>query len=143
MSARPLPEPVRGGFGLARVRRGRAAEVSSGRMAPQNDRRPSFEDFDARLRRLRGEPEPGAGEREEEDRRGLWSGVQAGIEVVVALAVGVGIGWGLDTWLGTMPLFLVVFFFLGGAAGVLNAYRTLNRVGMAGGGGEERPGSGP
>ncbi|HEX2219843.1 MAG TPA: AtpZ/AtpI family protein [Gemmatimonadales bacterium] len=117
-------------------------------MAPQNDRRPSFEDFDARLRRLRGEPELGAGERDEEDRRrGLWSGVQAGIEVVVALAVGVGIGWGLDTWLGTMPLFLVAFFFLGGAAGVLNAYRTLNRVGMAGSGGEEerrreRPGSG-
>jgi ATP synthase protein I len=113
-------------------------------MAPQNDRRPSFEDFDARLRRLRGEP--GAEAREEEDRRGgLWSGVQAGIEVVVALAIGVGIGWGLDTWLGTMPLFLVLFFFLGGAAGVLNAYRTLNRVGMAGGGERQRgrPGSGP
>ncbi len=109
-------------------------------MAPQNDRRPSFEDFDARLRRLRGEPEPGAEAREEDRRGGLWSGVQAGIEVVVALAIGVGIGWGLDTWLGTMPLFLVVFFFLGAAAGVLNAYRTLNRVGMAGTGERREPG---
>ncbi len=111
----------------------------------QNDRRPSFEDFDARLRRLRGDPDRAEAEQREEDRRGgRWAGVQAGIEVVVALAVGVGIGWGLDVWLNTMPLFLVVFFFLGGAAGVLNAYRTLNRIGMAGDGQQrERPGPSP
>jgi F0F1-type ATP synthase assembly protein I len=38
-----------------------------------------------------------------------------------------------------MPLFLVVFFMLGAAAGVLNAYRTLRRVGMLDGG--DRSGS--
>jgi ATP synthase protein I len=112
---------------------------------PQDDRRTSFEDFDARMRRLRGAPEPGDGGaaagRSGDGRRGggAWTGVQAGIEIVVALAVGVGIGWGLDRWLGTMPLFLVVFFMLGAAAGVLNAYRTLRRVGMLDGG--DRSGS--
>ena len=111
---------------------------------PQDDRRTSFEDFDARMRRLRGEPEPGDGGaagQPEGGRRGggAWTGVQAGIEIVVALAVGVGIGWGLDRWLDTMPLFLVVFFMLGAAAGVLNAYRTLRRVGMLDGG--DRSGS--
>ena len=113
----------------------------------QDDRgRSPFADFDERLRRLRGDGQAGAaaGGGQEEDRRGgRWTGVQAGIEVVVALAVGVGVGWGLDTWLDTMPLFLVVFFFLGAAAGVLNAYRTLNRVGMADGEAGRGPGSGP
>jgi len=34
--------------------------------------------------------------------------------------VGVGIGYLLDTWLDTKPWFLVGFFFVGAAAGVLN-----------------------
>ena len=38
------------------------------------------------------------------------------------------LGWALDRWLGTMPLFLIVFFMLGAAAGVLNAYRHLRRM---------------
>ena len=45
------------------------------------------------------------------------------VEIVVALAVLAGIGWLLDSWLGTGPLFLVVFFFLGAGVGMWNAYR--------------------
>jgi ATP synthase protein I len=45
------------------------------------------------------------------------------VELVSALAVAVAIGWGLDRWLHTMPLFLVIFVLLGGAAGVLNVWR--------------------
>jgi len=33
------------------------------------------------------------------------------------------LGFWLDKWLGTMPLFLIVFFFLGFAAGFMNIYR--------------------
>ncbi|HET6522623.1 MAG TPA: AtpZ/AtpI family protein [Geminicoccaceae bacterium] len=118
---------------------------------PQDDdrRRTSFDDFDARMRRLRGGPPPGGdGAAAEEGRggrrgSGAWTGVQAGIEIVVALAVGVGIGWALDRWLGTMPLFLVAFFMLGAAAGVLNAYRTLNRVNRLDGGDRSAPSEPP
>ena len=38
------------------------------------------------------------------------------------------IGWGLDYWLETGPLFLILFFMLGAAAGVLNAWRFLRRM---------------
>ena len=40
------------------------------------------------------------------------------IELVAGLGIGFGIGYGLDTLLGTMPIFLVLFIFLGLAAGV-------------------------
>ncbi|MCS6931601.1 MAG: AtpZ/AtpI family protein [Acetobacteraceae bacterium] len=53
-------------------------------------------------------------------------GFRAGVEVVSALIVGVGIGWLLDRWLGTFPWLFLVFFLIGGAAGVLNVYRLFN-----------------
>ncbi|GKY88243.1 AtpZ/AtpI family protein [Sinisalibacter aestuarii] len=40
------------------------------------------------------------------------------IELVAGLGIGFGIGYGLDYVFGTMPLFLVIFIFLGLAAGV-------------------------
>lgn len=49
-------------------------------------------------------------------------------ELVVAMVVAVAIGWFLDEWLETRPFFLVVFFFLGAAAGALNVYRRAQRM---------------
>jgi ATP synthase protein I len=40
------------------------------------------------------------------------------IELVAGLGIGFGMGYGLDYAFGTMPLFLVIFTFLGLAAGV-------------------------
>ncbi|GGD46007.1 AtpZ/AtpI family protein [Sinisalibacter lacisalsi] len=40
------------------------------------------------------------------------------IELVAGLGIGLGVGYGLDYLFGTMPLFLVIFIFLGLAAGV-------------------------
>jgi ATP synthase protein I len=54
--------------------------------------------------------------------------MRVGVEVASALAVGVGIGWGLDRWLHTMPLFLIIFVLLGGAAGMLNVWRMVARM---------------
>jgi ATP synthase protein I len=39
------------------------------------------------------------------------------------LVVAVAIGYGLDRWLHTLPLFLILFVLLGGAAGLLNVWR--------------------
>jgi len=52
-------------------------------------------------------------------------GLRVGVELVSALAVAVAIGWGLDHWLHTLPLFLIVFVLLGGAAGIANVWRIL------------------
>jgi ATP synthase protein I len=94
---------------------------------------PSFEDFDARLRRLR-EPAPAAPKPPAESGRLRWgSGVQVGIELFAGILGGLVLGYGLDTWLGTRPIFIIVFFLLGAVAGMLNAYRHLRRMQNEGG----------
>ena len=50
------------------------------------------------------------------------------IEIVVALVVCTAIGWALDYWFGTKPWLMLIFLFLGGAAGINNAVRTAVRI---------------
>ena len=50
-------------------------------------------------------------------------GFRIATDLVVAVFAGFGIGWGLDIWLGTKPVFLLIFIPLGIAAGVLNVLR--------------------
>ena len=54
-------------------------------------------------------------------------------ELVAGVVVGTFIGWALDNWLGTTPALMVVFFFLGSAAGMMNVWRALTGRGMAAG----------
>ncbi len=54
-------------------------------------------------------------------------------ELVAGVVVGAFIGWALDSWLGTTPAFMVVFFFIGSAAGMMNVWRALTGRGMAAG----------
>ncbi|MDC1034967.1 AtpZ/AtpI family protein, partial [Alphaproteobacteria bacterium] len=35
-----------------------------------------------------------------------------------------------DQWLGTIPWFLIIFFLLGGAAGILNLWRVVTGKGL-------------
>jgi ATP synthase protein I len=98
--------------------------------------RPPFDDFDARLGKLR-EPvqRPTKTAPDEPQRLNFGSGLQAGIEVIAGVGGGLLIGWGLDRWLDTQPLFLILFFLLGAAAGMLNAWRFLRRLGAGSDGG--------
>ncbi len=89
--------------------------------------RPTLEDLEARLRAARAKGEPpggnGNGRSGRSNASGLGLGMRIAVELVAGVMVGVGIGWALDRWLGTAPLLMVLFLFLGGAAGVMNVYR--------------------
>lgn len=50
------------------------------------------------------------------------------IELVAGLGIGFGIGYSLDLFFGTLPIFLVVFIFLGFAAGVKTMMRSAQEM---------------
>ncbi len=60
--------------------------------------------------------------------QGLGLGLRIGIELVVAVGVATGLGWAIDRWLGTRPWGMIVLFFLGVAAGMLNVYRAVTGI---------------
>lgn len=94
-------------------------------------------DLGERLERARraqqGTPAGDPGGDGELPQGSLGFALRVGVELVAALMVGVAIGWGIDRWLGTRPWGLLVFFFLGAAAGILNVYRAVGGSGMMGG----------
>jgi len=90
-------------------------------------------DHAARLRALeqriaaaRGTPEVKSHSEEHYSQAQLaWRMV---IELVAGLSIGFGIGYGLDRLFGTLPIFLVLFIFLGLAAGVKTMKRSAQEV---------------
>jgi ATP synthase protein I len=93
----------------------------------EHDKLPSIEEFDARLRAAQAVEmkDRGTGPDGAPSQRSSSMGLafRFSIELVSAVAVGGGIGYAIDYWLGSKPWAMVVLFFLGGAAGVLNIYR--------------------
>ena len=64
------------------------------------------------------EPPPGA----------LGIAFRFATELGSALLVGAGLGWLLDRWWHTSPVMLILLFFLGAAAGMVNVFRTARDV---------------
>ena len=58
----------------------------------------------------------------------MGSAFKLGTELVSAVVVGTIIGFILDNWFDTKPWLIIIFFFLGAAAGMLNVIRTANRM---------------
>jgi ATP synthase protein I len=90
---------------------------------------PNLDDLERRLKKARPEPvETGA---DAADRpRAMGLAFRVSVELVSALAVSVGVGWLIDRWLGTGPWAMVVMFFFGAAAGILNVYRAVEGLGF-------------
>ena len=67
---------------------------------------------------------------DENEKRGSFMGsaFKLGTELVAAVAVGTIIGFILDTLFDTKPWLIVVFFFLGAGAGMLNVIRAAKRM---------------
>jgi len=54
---------------------------------------------------------------------GVAKALRAATDLTAGIVVGGALGYGLDKWLDTKPLFMILLFFAGFAAGVLNIYR--------------------
>ena len=58
----------------------------------------------------------------------MGSAFKLGTELIAAVAVGTIIGFILDNWFDTKPWLIIIFFFLGAAAGMLNVIRAANKL---------------
>ena len=67
---------------------------------------------------------------DDKEKRGSFMGnaFKLGTELVAAVLVGTIIGFILDTWFDTKPWLIIIFFFLGATAGMLNVIRAANRM---------------
>jgi len=50
--------------------------------------------------------------------------IKAGTDFIAAIVVGVVLGYFIDRWLHTTPIGIIIFLFLGFAAGFMNLYRS-------------------
>ena len=86
------------------------------------------EDFKTRLKIAKSKIKKQAQNENEKKGSFMGSAFKLGTELVAAVAVGTIIGFILDSWFDTKPWLIVIFFFLGAAAGMLNVIRTANRM---------------
>ncbi len=110
----------------------------------------SDDPFDERLKRLEDRINAAKASRAEPPSRASAKFTASSLawrmvtELVAGMLLGLGIGWGLDSLLGTRPVFLVLFVLLGFAAGVRVMLRTADEVrdGKAEGARMRGPGAG-
>ena len=58
----------------------------------------------------------------------MGSAFKMSTELVSAVAVGTIIGFILDNWFGTKPWLILIFFFIGVVAGIMNVIRSAKKM---------------
>ena len=86
------------------------------------------EDFKTRLKIAKSKIKKQVQSNDEKRGSFLGNAFKLGTELVAAVAVGTIIGFILDSWFDTKPWLIIIFFFLGAAAGMSNVIRTANRM---------------
>ena len=86
------------------------------------------EDFKTRLKIAKSKIKKQVQSDSEKKGSFMGSAFKLGTELVAAVVVGTIIGFILDSWFDTKPWFIIIFFFLGTAAGLLNVIRAANRM---------------
>ena len=86
------------------------------------------EDFKTRLKIAKSKIKKQLHSDNEKKGSFMGSAFKLGTELIAAVGVGTIIGFILDSWFDTKPWLIIVFFFFGTAAGILNVIRTANRM---------------
>ena len=86
------------------------------------------EDFKTRLKSAKSKIKKQVQSDSEQKGSFMGGAFKLGTELVAAVAVGTIIGFILDSLFDTQPWLIIIFFFLGAAAGMLNVIRTANRM---------------
>ena len=95
-----------------------------------------LDEFEARLKEAQGHSTAPRGLKAptNEPPKGFGLALRCGADLISGLVVGVGIGYALDNYVfDTKPWLMILFFFLGAAAGLMNVFRTVKGLDMAAG----------
>jgi len=87
-----------------------------------------FKDFKTRLKIEKSKLKNNSDS--DKEKRGMFMGnaFKLSTEFVAAVVVGTIIGFILDSWFGTKPWLIILFFFVGAAAGILNVIRAAKKM---------------
>lgn len=85
--------------------------------------------LDKRLEKAQVQKEAMSPKPKEKADSAFGQAYRIGMELVIAVVIGGFIGFLLDQWLGTAPWLMILFFFLGVAAGFLNVYKAAQKMG--------------
>ncbi|MCJ8323179.1 MAG: AtpZ/AtpI family protein [Hyphomicrobiales bacterium] len=83
-----------------------------------------LKDFDEKLKRAK---KPKQVKEKSEHNQAMSNAYKYATELLAGFAIGAVMGWSLDKWLETKPLFMIMFIFLGAAAGIFNVVKSSKR----------------
>lgn len=131
-----LRRRLRRPFALTRFRAVPMVRRRFGGVVGEGDSQDPLKDLGRRLDAARrtgeGAARRGAKAGAASSANGLALAWRVALELVVAILVGTAIGWGIDRLIGDrVPWGMIIMFFLGTAAGMLNVWRAVTGAGMA------------
>ena len=86
------------------------------------------ENFKTRLKIAKDKLERNKAKKTDDKQSNFGQAFKMSTELVSAVAVGTIIGFILDSWFDTKPWLIIIFFFLGAVAGMLNVIRSAKRM---------------
>jgi len=95
-------------------------------MTKSNDELPSLEALQKKIDRIK--PEEDDEQQSEAQKSAIAKAARMGTELLAGSGIGCVLGYYLDKALGTLPVFFILFFFLGFAAGLRNIIRNADKL---------------
>ena len=88
----------------------------------------SEDQFKTRLKIAKSKAKTRESIKNRESKSGMGVAFKMSTELVSAVLVGTIIGFILDNWFGTKPWLILIFFFVGVIAGILNVVRSAKKM---------------
>ena len=84
--------------------------------------------FKTRLKIAKNKAKTRKSSKNEESSTNMGTAFKMSTELVSAVVVGTIIGFILDNWFGTKPWLILIFFFVGVIAGIMNVVKSAKRM---------------
>jgi len=88
----------------------------------------SEDHFKTRLKIAKNKAKSRKSSKNDESTSSMGTAFKMSTELVSAVAVGTIIGFILDNWFGTKPWLILIFFFVGAIAGIMNVIKSAKRM---------------